>query len=128
MTRTRGVNRSRPSGGFEVVAWMFMRVSGILMFLFLLGHIAYMHIISNVDDINYDFVAKRYASPFWRVYDLLLLTLVLFHGLNGARTVIHDYVHPRGWRVFVISVLYVTALVFFVIGSYTILAFRPVTS
>ena len=120
-----GAGRPKPSGNFELMAWFFMRISGILMVLLLLGHLFVMHIINSVDKIDYQFVAQRFSTPFWRVYDLLLISLALFHGLNGARTVINDYVHPRGWRIFAVSVVYVFALVFFILGSYTILAFQP---
>lgn len=127
MAHTRA-GRSRPSGSFELVAWLFMRISGIVMILLVLAHLAIMHVFNSVHNIDYQFVAERYARPEWRVFDLLMITLALFHGLNGARTVISDYVHARGWRIFAVSALYLTAFVFFIIGSYTILTFQPAIS
>ncbi len=90
----------KPAGGFELFAWFFMRVSGILLLVLALGHLTIMHLINSVDAIDYAFVASRYAAPFWRTYDLLLLILALLHGLNGVRTIIDDYVRPREWRLF----------------------------
>ncbi|MBI3989017.1 MAG: succinate dehydrogenase [candidate division NC10 bacterium] len=115
----------RPAGGFELYTWFFMRVSGLLLLVLALGHLTIMHLINSVDAINYAFVASRYTTPFWRTYDLLLLILALLHGLNGARTIIDDYVRPRGWRLLSLSCLYVLGLIFLTIGSLVILTFHP---
>ncbi|MGH2501506.1 MAG: hypothetical protein ACRDID_03210, partial [Ktedonobacterales bacterium] len=73
----------------------------------------------------YDFVAQRYANPFWRVYDLLLLTLALLHGLNGLRIATEDYIQSRGWRLTVTSALFIIAIVFWLMGTMTIITFQP---
>ncbi len=117
--------RPRPNNTFELYSWYFFRVSGILLLVLALLHLAIMHVINNVNVINYDFIAQRWASPLWRTYDLLLLFLALTHGLNGVRTLIYDYVQPRGWRVFSLSALYVVGLFFLLIGAQVIITFQP---
>ncbi len=83
----------------EVWLWAFMRISGVLLIPLAFGHLAIMHIINNVHDINACFVYQRWNVMFWwRVYDALLLLLAYTHGLNGLRYVIDDYVHHRGWN------------------------------
>ena len=69
-----------------------------LLFL-ALGHLLIMHIIHNVDNIDFQFVAARYATPFWRTYDLVMLWLAMIHGVNGIRTVLVDYIARAagGW-------------------------------
>jgi succinate dehydrogenase / fumarate reductase membrane anchor subunit len=94
--------------------------------VFAFGHLAIMHIINNVDVINYNFIKDRWASPAWRTYDLILLYLALLHGLNGARVLIYDYVSARGWRVFALSTLYVVGVFFLLIGTQVIITFNPV--
>ena len=47
-----------------------------------------MHIIHNVDNIDFQFVAARYATPFWRTYDLLMLWFAMIHGVNRVRTIL----------------------------------------
>lgn len=121
-----GGPRPRPAGGGELYWWFFMRVSGVLLLLLALGHLATMHLINDVTAVSYDFVARRYATPFWRTYDLLLLWLALLHGLNGVRIIIDDYVRPRGWRVLSLSALYTVGFLFLVLGSMVILTFQPV--
>ena len=117
--------RTRPTGGIELYAWLFMRVSGIVLIIMVLIHFAIMHVITDIHDINFAFVAKRFATPFWISYDLAMLILALFHGLNGLRTIIDDYVSSRPWRVMWLSALYVVGLVFLVVGAVTLVTFRP---
>jgi succinate dehydrogenase / fumarate reductase membrane anchor subunit len=102
-----------------------MRVSGVVLLFLALGHLAVMHVIHNVETINYQFVAERFATPFWRTYDLVMLWLALIHGLNGARTMIEDYVSARGWRVASLASLYVFGFIFLALGSLVILTFQP---
>ncbi|MCC6445416.1 MAG: succinate dehydrogenase, hydrophobic membrane anchor protein [Armatimonadetes bacterium] len=125
MTGNYRTDRLRPSGSFELVAWVFMRVSGIVLVLMVLGHLTYMHVLNSVNSIDYQFVANRYATPFWRIYDLLMLILAMLHGINGFRTVTEDYVRKNQWRLFWISTLYVLGFIFIVVGALIILTFQP---
>ena len=111
----------------EVFAWFFMRISGVVLLLMAFGHLAIMHLIHDVEEINYGFVAARFATPFWRSYDLVMLILAIIHGVNGVRTILEDYVHSRGWRAITLSALYVIGLIFLVIGALVILTFQPVS-
>ncbi len=117
--------RPRPESGVELYAWLFMRVSGVVLLFMALGHLAIMHIIHNVEAIDYQFVVRRYATPFWRTYDLVMLWLALIHGLNGVRTLVEDYVRTRGWRVVSLASLYVAGFVFLALGSLVIVTFQP---
>lgn len=121
-------SRPRPrSSNFELWAWFFMRVSGVLLVVMALAHMAIMHVFTPTEQVNYAFVAGRYATPFWRTYDLVLLFLGIIHGLNGARVVADDYIHSKGWRTFVMASIYVIGFLFLVIGSQVVLSFQPVS-
>lgn len=117
--------RARPAGGFELWAWLFMRVSGVLLLVLALGHLALMHLIHNVDEINFAFVAARYQNPLWRLYDWFLLILALVHGMNGLRILVDDYVRWRGWRILCLVSVYFFTLFFLAAGSFVILTFQP---
>ncbi|MDI3340410.1 MAG: succinate dehydrogenase hydrophobic membrane anchor subunit [Sphaerobacter sp.] len=120
------VGRERPnSGNFELYSWYFFRISGLLLILLAITHVVIMHVVNTVDEIDFDFVADRWSSPFWRSFDWLMLVLALLHGLNGARIAIDDYVRPRGWRIFAYSVLWSVAIIFLIIGSIAIVTFNP---
>ena len=116
---------SKPGGGFELFSWYFFRISGVLLIFLAIIHLAIMHVSTDVSQTVYDFVAARYSNPFWRVYDLLLLTLALLHGLNGLRIAIDDYVRPRGWRLLAQSTVWTIALAWWLMGMMTIITFQP---
>ena len=121
------LQRFRPAGSsLELWSWYFFRVSGVLLLFLAYGHFAIMHVIYSVDVIDYNFVAGRWASVFWRTYDWFLLVLALAHGMNGMRVIVDDYVHPRGWRLVAQSTLWVVFLFLLGLGSMVIFTFTPV--
>ena len=119
-------SRPRPTGGLELWSWIFMRVSGLLLLLLALGHMVLMHLIHNVDEINYAFVANRYASWCWRGYDLLMLILAMIHGTNGVRILIDDYLHRPLWRRVAHSILYLVCGGLTLLGIGVALFFQPI--
>jgi succinate dehydrogenase / fumarate reductase membrane anchor subunit len=121
----RGAEKPRPESGLELYAWIFMRISGLALLFLALGHLLIMHLIHNVDNIDFQFVAVRYATPFWRTYDLLMLWFAMIHGVNGVRTVLVDYISPRGWRTVSLASLFVVGFVLLTLGSLAILTFQP---
>ncbi len=132
-TRTRVVSgkpstygaTAKPRGGFELFSWYFFRISGVILIFLVITHLLLNHVTTDVADTVYDLVAARYRNPFWRVYDLVLLTLALLHGLNGLRIVIDDNVRARGWRLMAQSLTWTIALVFWLMGMMTIITFQP---
>lgn len=117
---------SKPtSGGWETFSWYFLRVSGVALIFLVIIHLLLMHVITDVALTNYCFVVARYQNPFWRAYDLLLLTLALPHGLNGLRIITDDYLRSRGWRLVVQSGLFLSLVFFWLMGSMTIITFQP---
>ncbi len=117
---------SRPRvSNFELWSWLFMRISGVVLLAMILAHLAIMHVFMPIEDVTFSFVAGRWALPVWRWYDLVMLGLGLVHGLNGVRVVADDYVHSRGWRLTVMSLIYLGGFVFLVVGAQIILSFQP---
>ncbi len=120
--------RGRPApsdNNFELFAWFFMRISGVVLLILALGHLTIMHLINSIEDIDYWFVAERWSTPFWRIYDALMLILALLHGLNGLRIIIDDYLRPGGARTLALSILYLVGLIFMIGGLIVLLTFQP---
>ncbi len=118
---------SRPiSGGFETFSWYFFRISGIALIFLAIIHLFLNHVTTDVSCTSYQLVSIRYHNPFWRLYDWLLLTLALLHGMNGLRIVVDDYVRSRGWRLTLQSTVGLLTLVFFLLGTITLITFQPV--
>jgi len=119
--RTRGSRRPRQN--FETWQWFFMRISGLVLLVLALLHFTITHILNDVADTDLVFVSERWDNPVWRIYDWSLLTLALFHGLNGVRVIIDDYVANASRRATVKAVLYTISLVLFAYGTLTIITF-----
>ncbi len=118
---------TRPTGGgFETFSWYFFRISGIALIFLAIIHLFLNHVTTDVSCTSYQLVAARYSNPFWRLYDWLLLTLALLHGMNGLRVVINDYVSTREWRLTLLSTIGILTLVFFLLGTITLVTFQPV--
>ncbi len=118
-----GYGKKPANGGFETFSWYFFRVSGIVLIFMVIIHLIIMHASNDVACTTYDFVAIRYENPLWRLYDWVLLTLSLLHGMNGLRIVIDDYVHTRGARLALMSAMGVLTLAFFMLGTITLITF-----
>lgn len=125
LTTYGATSRPAAGNGWETFSWWFFRISGVGLVFLAFIHLFINHVANDVSATQYDFVAARYQNPFWRGYDLLLLTLALFHGLNGLRIVIDDYIKGRGARLMVQSVLFLIAIGFWLLGSMTIITFHP---
>ena len=119
--RTRS-RRTNP----EMISWLFMRVSGLVLVFLVLGHLLIMNILDGgVQRINFAFVAGRYASPFWQMWDLLQLWLAMIHGTNGLRTIINDYAEKDGTRFWLKTVLFSATIFILILGTYVIFTFDP---
>lgn len=72
--------------------WAFVghRVSGVLVFLFLLLHIVDVSLINISADL-YDEVHELYGNVVLRLFEVGLLFALLFHSLNGLRIVALDF-------------------------------------
>ena len=123
-------HRARPRkstrGNFEMVAWLFMRLSGIVLVVLVIGHLLIQLVLDGgVSKIGFAFVAGRWASPFWQVWDLLMLWLAMLHGANGLRTVINDYAERANTRLWLKGLLYTATVFTILLGTLVIFTFDP---
>ncbi|HWD06619.1 MAG TPA: succinate dehydrogenase hydrophobic membrane anchor subunit [Amycolatopsis sp.] len=110
----------------ELYSWLFMRISGLALIILVLGHLLIMNILDGgVHRINWGFVAGRWASPFWQVWDLLMLWLAEIHGGNGVRTIIDDYARKDTTRFWLKILLYASMVLILFVGTLVIFTFDP---
>ena len=106
-----------------------MRISGLVLVFLALGHLCITHILNNVEVINYQFVALRWANPrtgvIWRLWDLTMINLAMLHGFNGLRQILAEYINGPGARKLVGTLIWSAAIGMIGIGSYAILRFEP---
>lgn len=113
----------KPKANFETWSWYFMRVSGLILIFLSLLHFSITHIINDVVETDAEFVANRWDNPLWRLFDWTLLTLALFHGLNGVRWIIDDYVRSPAKRAATKAVTYGVSGVLFAYGTLVIVTY-----
>ncbi|MGO4382888.1 succinate dehydrogenase hydrophobic membrane anchor subunit [Specibacter sp. RAF43] len=111
---------------FEMIAWLFMRLSGVVLLVLIFGHLFVNLMVGDgIHAIDFGFVAGKWSSPFWQVWDLAMLWLAMLHGTNGVRTIINDYAERNGTRMTLKTVLYIAAAVIIVLGTLVIFTFDP---
>jgi succinate dehydrogenase / fumarate reductase membrane anchor subunit len=110
----------------ELFGWIFMRMSGVLLLVLIFGHL-FVNLVAGegITAVDFGFVAGKWASPLWQVWDLLMLWLAMIHGTNGVRTIINDYTERDGTRLVLKTALYLAFVVTVVLGTLVIFTFDP---
>lgn len=117
--RNRGVN-------WEKWGWIYMRVSGVLLLVLIFGHLFVNLMVGDgVHAIDFGFVGGKYASPFWQVWDVLMLWLALIHGGNGMRTIVNDYATLPSTRRILKGAILVAVAALILLGTLVVFTFEP---
>jgi succinate dehydrogenase / fumarate reductase, membrane anchor subunit len=131
MTETIPAPRTAPTHprrrfNVEKWGWIYMRVSGVVLVVLIFGHLfVNLYAGEGVRQIDFAFVAGKYASPFWQVWDVLMLWLALIHGANGMRTIVNDYVvHAIANRLTKYALTAATVLLI-LLGTLVVFTFDP---
>jgi len=138
-TKTRSLPLSKRGLNFEMLMWIFTRLSALAMYgliLFAILGALYMgarNQMNLADVMRWGFMPNSthvqntevpdlepWMTPFWKLTGSALLLLAVAHGIHGLVVVADDYiVTPRGRQVVrVISILLV--LLFVLTGVYII--------
>ena len=118
-TRRRGVN-------IEKWGWIYMRVSGVLLIILIFGHLfVNLMVGEGIHQVDFAFVAGKYATPFWQWWDAAMLWLALIHGANGMRTIVNDYVTHQRTRAVLVWALGLSSGLLIVLGTLVIFTFDP---
>ena len=103
-----------------------MRLSGIVLVVLILSHLfVNLTLGDGIHQIDFAFVAGKWASPFWQTWDLLMLWLAMLHGTNGLRVIVNDYAERDSTRFWLKALLITAAIVIVVLGTLVIFTFDP---
>ena len=83
-------------------SWLFHRVTGVAVILFLFAHIVDTAVIGWGPEA-YDRVASVYHNPIVRALELGLVAAVLFHSFNGIKIMLIDFFPGLASRITAIS-------------------------
>jgi succinate dehydrogenase / fumarate reductase membrane anchor subunit len=116
--------RPRRAGNLERMAWLFTRISAVVLLVMAVFHLLYMHLALGMDSISFQLIAWRWQLPGWRLFDLVLLVFGWLHGANGMRIVLDDYVHAPVARVVAHTLLLAVTATVIVLGAFVVLTFQ----
>jgi succinate dehydrogenase / fumarate reductase membrane anchor subunit len=118
-SRRRGVN-------WEKWGWLYMRASGVVLIVLIFGHLFVNLLVGEgIKEIDFAFVAGKYATPFWQIWDVAMLWLAIIHGSNGMRTIVNDYATRAMTRRILKWAILVSAVVLIVLGTLVVFTFDP---
>lgn len=119
-------SRLQASSNFEMLAWLFMRWSGVLLLVMIFIHLFVNLVLGDgIQQLDFAFVAGKWAHPFWQWFDLIMLWLAMLHGTNGLRIIINDYADTARSRLWLKAVLLTCSIVIIALGSLVIFTFEP---
>jgi len=110
-----------PAKTLDTYIWQFMRWSGVLLIPLAWMHVVLQDVLVGVHALNIDFVALRWATTGWRIYDIALLGFAFGHGMFGLRGVVNDYIHNPRWIRVIKWVMLAGWAVITAIGAYAII-------
>ncbi len=108
---------------WERISWLYMRISGLVMFIIVTFHLLYMHMVVGVDNLTFQNIVDRWNGPYglvWKTLDAALLMFGMSHGYNGVRWSIEDYVHHKGWNLALKMLLYIIGSILVIAGTLAI--------
>ena len=111
---------AKPQG---VWAWILQRITAVLLVVFLGTHLFVLHYVPENMNINFLGVAARFKSVLYLIVDSGLLAVALYHGLNGIRNVLFDFIGDDGKRRVLNIVLVLVGIVYLILGAYALTFF-----
>jgi succinate dehydrogenase / fumarate reductase, cytochrome b subunit len=100
-----------------------MRLSGAALIILAGGHIVITHYLNVPSQTTFSFVTARWANPYWRTFDWLLLMAALWHGVLGLRYSIQDYLRTPMARTIAQGLMWLIGFVFLALGTVSVFAF-----
>lgn len=132
----------QPAFSFEYLAWIFTRVSALLLVLLtaigfiaalILGAVGQMDFVTlmrwsffpnpnHVIHSSIPDVSRGWSNAFWQIVQILVVFLGATHGFNGLRVVIEDFVGQNTWRPALRGILCLLWVFMMMVALYVILA------
>jgi succinate dehydrogenase hydrophobic anchor subunit len=137
--RTRGV--PKPAWNLEYLMWMFTRLSGIALAVFVvigMGAALLMGARTQMDlgtlmrwtffpnpnhvlDSEIPDVTLGWANGFWQITQIMIAFFGATHGFNGLRVVLEDYSKPGFWQAFWRGVILLVWMFSLAVAVYVVL-------
>jgi len=103
--------------------WLIQRLSGVALLLLIVVHFALMHYFGFEKRLYAD-VLRRLSNPLWKTFDLVFLSLGLYHGFYGLWGIVGDCCRSDRARIAFFILFAMSGLALYSLGLVTILSFR----
>lgn len=92
----------------DVLLWFFQRLSAVFLVGLIAMHVWLTHYSIYGDILNFRIMASRLKTPVFCILDFFILSLSVYHSLNGLRNVIFDYITEektkKRWNIFLLII------------------------
>ena len=118
--------RKQKVTNWEKYGWLYMRISGPLLIVLIFTHV-FVNLFTGegIKQIDFAFVAGKWADPFWQWWDVSMLWLALIHGTLGMRTIINDYTEKPKLRTGLVGTLWSVSGALILLGTLVVFTFDP---
>ena len=106
----------------HTLGWFLQRVSALFIVIGMFVHFWVLHYFLD-KPLSFDKVVARLTSPWWVIFDSLLLITVVYHALNGIWNILTDYNPSPSLRKFYGWGLFIVGLLTVIWGLYTLIPF-----
>lgn len=100
--------------------YLMVRVTGLMLAVLVLGHFAVTHFVTDVAETGSEFIARRWGSALWLLWDWAMLSAAMLHGAAGVWISIEDYTPDAKKRKQRQRLLVWISALLFALGSITI--------
>ncbi len=113
--------QKRSSGS---LGWIAQRVTGFLLAFILLTHLFMMHVHlgDGPEPVSAEAMWERFSTPGMQAFYLIFLYLAVWHGANGLKNVLDDYLHGPAARWFKTELVWLVGLGIAVAGTLSVFA------
>ena len=105
-------------------SWYLQRITALLLVMGMAVHFFTFHFSpERYSSRYYDEIVSRFCSPGWIAFHLCLLSLVVFHGLNGLWGIVMDFHINKKAVGLLKGGLWITGIILFGAGLYILILF-----
>lgn len=108
---------------WSLFLWVMQRITGVFLVVLLFLHVIWLHFVDPHSVLTVIGVRMRLQALLFGTTDSLLLGFAVFHGLNGMRGVLYDYVGSPMWRRVISLGLIAAGVALFAYGLWAFLPF-----